>query len=262
MAVPENSPLSSPGDPAAPLRTARIATGTISPESSANASPVSVSLTAWPSPAKVACSGSVKVNVPIPAEESRTQTPCAPCAGVAVGHRGQRGGALRAAAPVFDRQRPTGGRCDGGGQVGVAAHGHAAGRDDEIAQAQPGRLGRVLGPEGGVLVRKSDDERAVGKHLDAERRAADQDGAPRRLHSAHRFDRQHAEQAQRRVLAAAGGCADRGCGGVRCRCARLQKRQRSERERTAGLQIQRIRHGGAQRAPRGQRRQNHALSQS
>ena len=67
--------MSSPGTPAVPFCTARMLTGTISPDSRVSSAPVSLSLTAWPSPAKVPRAGSVKVRVPMPAEESRTQTP-------------------------------------------------------------------------------------------------------------------------------------------------------------------------------------------
>ena len=71
----ENSPRSSPGAPAVPATQPVMVTGTISPESSEMEAPVSVSLMAWPSPAKVPFCVSAKVSVPMPAEESRTQMP-------------------------------------------------------------------------------------------------------------------------------------------------------------------------------------------
>ena len=119
------------------------------------------------------------------------------------------GRVLRAAAPVDDGQWPAVRRLNGRRQVVVAAHFPTPGGHDEVAEAQPRRLGRVLAAKRRISVRKRNHKSPIGKQFDTERRAADLHRAARGADGAHCFDRQHTEQRQRDIGACVGAGAVR-----------------------------------------------------
>ena len=77
----------------------------------------------------------------------------------------------------------------------VVLGGRAADADDPVPQTQPGSLGRVFRPGGGVYIRKSHHEGAFREHLDPEGRSAH---GHRRALGDHRTDGAHRQPAAQR----------------------------------------------------------------
>ena len=126
-----------------------------------HASPVSLSLMGWPSPANTPAALSTKVMVPTPAEESRTHIPARHCPAVLSHTGGQPGLELLTIADIDHLHRCACGRFQSIvhgivrlGQGVVHAH-------HPVAQPQPGLLGGVRGAVRGVQVGKAHNERAL-----------------------------------------------------------------------------------------------------